>query len=35
MGVPLYVLYGAGVETVVLPSVLTRSVVLDALRKIG
>ena len=34
-GVPLYVLYGAGVEPVVLPSVLTRGVVLDALRKIG
>ena len=34
-GVPLYVLYGAGVEPVVLPSVLTRGVVLDALEKIG
>jgi thiol:disulfide interchange protein DsbD len=34
-GVPLYVLYGAGAEPMVLPSVLTRGVVLDALQKIG
>lgn len=34
-GVPLYVLYGAGREPIVLPSVLTRGLVLDALRKIG
>lgn len=34
-GVPLYVLYGTGAEPMVLPSVLTRGVVLDALQKIG
>jgi thiol:disulfide interchange protein DsbD len=34
-GVPLYLLYGAGAEPVVLPSVLTRGVVLDALERIG
>ncbi|MBY0274884.1 thioredoxin family protein, partial [Candidatus Binatia bacterium] len=34
-GVPLYVLYGAGREPIVLPSVLTRGMVLDALQKIG
>jgi thiol:disulfide interchange protein/DsbC/DsbD-like thiol-disulfide interchange protein len=34
-GVPLYVLYGAGAEPTILPSVLTRGVVLDALQKIG
>ncbi|MBM4247598.1 MAG: DUF255 domain-containing protein, partial [Deltaproteobacteria bacterium] len=34
-GVPLYVLYGSGAEPVVLPSVLTRGMILDALQKIG
>lgn len=34
-GVPLYVLYGAGAEPVVLPTVLTRGTVLAALDEIG
>lgn len=33
-GVPLYVLYGRGGEPVVLPQILTQSLVLDALRQI-